>query len=531
MKTLLRISGLLCFAGTVSLHAQQTVTTSGGTVNVVPKYSGAATIINSAIFENGGRVGIGTTAPASTLTVNGTLNASGTTVLDNAFRFYRGNFDGVKTFSDFRSQTSAPNLVISAPGGGVVFNYDHGTGGVQFANGNGGILAQITAAGNAIFAGTGNSSFAGNLGIGTTSPSSKLTVAGIVQSTTGGFKFPDNSVQTTAAQGGLASVSHDATLSGNGTSSSPLAVASPLLLQGGVNYANFDTPVLTVNNVNTFCGEADAICSAIQASGGIQSPAIVAYGGGSDGNSPTGPGGAFTGGYGYPQSAGGAGLTATGGQGGVGGPGLVATGGSATALSSPEAYGGDGIYVTGGTNYDGTLAKAAEFFGNVSITGNLSVTGSGSMIDDPTDPANKYLSHSSVESADMMNIYNGNVVTDGGGSATVTLPEWFEALNRDFRYQLTPIGQPAQAWIATEVANNAFTIKTDRPNVKISWQVTGVRQDAWANAHRIPVEEDKPAKERGYYLHPELYNEPPQKSVQWADNPKLMQALAASGHK
>ena len=112
-------------------------------------------------------------------------------------------------------------------------------------------------------------------------------------------------------------------------------------------------------------------------------------------------------------------------------------------------------------------------------------------IDHPLDPANKYLSHSFVESPDMMNIYNGNVVTDGNGDALVPLPEWFETLNRDFRYQLTVIGQFAQAIVANKVANNQFSIKTDKPNVEVSWQVTGIRQDAWANAHRIPVEEEK----------------------------------------
>jgi len=93
-------------------------------------------------------------------------------------------------------------------------------------------------------------------------------------------------------------------------------------------------------------------------------------------------------------------------------------------------------------------------------------------------------------------------VTDERGEAVVTMPAWFEALNRDFRYQLTVIGQFAQAIIATEMKDNRFAIKTDKPNVKVSWQVTGIRHDAYANAHRIPVEEDKPASERGSYLFP-----------------------------
>lgn len=104
----------------------------------------------------------------------------------------------------------------------------------------------------------------------------------------------------------------------------------------------------------------------------------------------------------------------------------------------------------------------------------------------------------------------------------VTMPDWFEALNRDFRYQLTVIGTFAQAIVATEMANGSFSIKTDKPNVKVSWQVTGVRQDAWANAHRIPVEQLKPEKERGSYLHPELFGAPEEKSIAWARHPETM---------
>jgi trimeric autotransporter adhesin len=148
---------------------------------------------------------------------------------------------------------------------------------------------------------------------------------------------------------------------------------------------------------------------------------------------------------------------------------------------------------------------AAFFGGSIDVDGSVTQPDVSSKIDDPLDPANKYLSHSAVESSDMMNIYNGNVTTDAEGNATVQMPDWFEALNRDFRYQLTVIGQPAQAYVSRELADQEFAIKTDKPNVKVSWQITGIRQDAWANAHRVPVEVEKPANERGYYLHPELF--------------------------
>ncbi len=148
--------------------------------------------------------------------------------------------------------------------------------------------------------------------------------------------------------------------------------------------------------------------------------------------------------------------------------------------------------------------------GTMYVNGNLGKAGGSFKIDHPLDPANKYLLHSFVESPDMMNIYNGVVVTDTSGRATVTLPEWFESLNRDFRYQLTVIDESdgddfVLAKITQEVNGNRFAIRTNRPSVKVSWQVTGIRHDAWADAHRIPVEENKSEKNRGRYLHPELF--------------------------
>jgi hypothetical protein len=113
----------------------------------------------------------------------------------------------------------------------------------------------------------------------------------------------------------------------------------------------------------------------------------------------------------------------------------------------------------------------------------------------------------------MMNVYNGNVVTDKRGLALVTLPNYFGALNRDFRYQLTVIGQFAQAMVAKEINRNRFTIRTNKPGVKVSWQVTGIRHDAYANAHRIQVEEEKPPQEQGRYLHPELFGASPEQAI------------------
>lgn len=156
-------------------------------------------------------------------------------------------------------------------------------------------------------------------------------------------------------------------------------------------------------------------------------------------------------------------------------------------------------------------SKAALLYGDVVVTGNLDVTGNISKgggtfkIDHPTDPQNKYLVHSFVESPEMLNVYSGNVITDGEGNATVTMPNYFEAANKDYRYQLTPIGQFAQAIVLEEVKENTFKIKTDKPNVKISWQVTAVRADKYAEQNRIVPEQEKEGARKGTYLHPELY--------------------------
>jgi len=187
--------------------------------------------------------------------------------------------------------------------------------------------------------------------------------------------------------------------------------------------------------------------------------------------------------------------------------------------------GGIGVFGVGGfggaaiEGLGGPGEPAGSFQGDVSVTGNLDVSGTvtkggGSFkIDHPLDPENKYLSHSFVESPDMLNVYNGNVTLDAEGAAWVALPDWFETLNRDFRYQLTPIGAPANLYIAEEVAGNRFKIAGGVAGGRLSWQVTGVRQDPWANAHRIAVEEDKPETERGTYLHPDLFGQPDSRAL------------------
>ncbi|TVQ13157.1 MAG: hypothetical protein EA361_10100 [Bacteroidetes bacterium] len=173
----------------------------------------------------------------------------------------------------------------------------------------------------------------------------------------------------------------------------------------------------------------------------------------------------------------------------------------------------------------GNALRAAQIQGNMTVTGTLSKGGGSFEIDHPLDPSNRILRHSFVESPDMMNVYNGNVTTDDKGRATIVLPHYFEVLNRDFRYQLTVVGQFAQAIISREIENNSFEISTDKPNVKVSWQVTGIRQDRWAEVNRIVVEEDKSEMEKGFYIHPEVFGLPENQQMEWGRRGEYMQHL------
>jgi len=339
----------------------------------------------------------------------------------------------------------------------------------------------------------------GNIGIGTTLPTSTLTVNGVIEMLGAGvIKFPDGTIQTTA---GLAAVSRDLTLKGDGTQASRLGVAVPLNL----STTGFPWEVLTVSN-----GTPGGHAMRVFGGPGPNGVAVRATGG-----------------------AGALGLEASGGQldGGTGGIGLAASGGLANG-----GNGGTGVYASGGSGFNpghgiqafpghplgGVPAKAGLFHGDVQVTGVLSKAGGSFKIDHPLDPENKYLSHSFVESPEMMNVYNGNITTDQNGHAVVELPDYFEALNSDFRYQLTVIGQFAQAIVAEKVKGNRFTVRTNAPGVEVSWQVTGIRHDAWANKNRIPVEEVKSERERGFYLHPESFGKEKARSIERANQPEFM---------
>ncbi|MEU7603599.1 hypothetical protein, partial [Streptomyces sp. NPDC041003] len=155
------------------------------------------------------------------------------------------------------------------------------------------------------------------------------------------------------------------------------------------------------------------------------------------------------------------------------------------------------LHIEGYAGYNAIYAN-----GDVRVIGQVTGVAQRVLMDHPSDPVNKYLSHTTIQSPEMTTFYDGTVVTDEQGEATVELPGYFQALNGDprddgdFRYQLTPVGCMAVAVVVGEIQQNRFTIRTDKPRVKVSWQVTGTRRDAWAKANRMEAEVDKPESER-----------------------------------
>ena len=487
-------------AGVICLDAQtQRVSSAsadrnvkgGGTTGQLPKWTSPETIGDSIVTESNGNIGIGTTTPGSKLTVAGRIEA-------------------------FTSGSTSAVLGQSETGSGVRGNSNSGPGvfgssatgrGVQGLSQSGDGLFGFSQSGNGVRGDTSNVSSAGvlgfNNGAGGTGVSGQAFfgtgVRGISSSGFGVFGSSDTytAVEARSDTGfGIFGSSNTNTgihgQSGGGTG-----------VFGGTNGVD----KAGVHGVSTGDGGKGVLGEATSDGTGVR--------GNSDGGI-----GVF--GFSASITGNGVGVYGLGGDNNSAGAGhgVLAEGGNGIGAGS---RGGDGIIAFAGNGANGApVGRAGVFFGDVVVAGTLSKSGGSFRIDHPLDPANKYLSHSFVESPDMMNIYNGNVITDENGDATVTLPDYFAALNRDFRYQLTVIGQFAQAIVSNEINGNRFTIKTDKPGVKVSWQVTGIRQDPWADQHRIKVEETKSAADRGFFLHPELYGQPEENNIIWAWHPDLM---------
>lgn len=194
--------------------------------------------------------------------------------------------------------------------------------------------------------------------------------------------------------------------------------------------------------------------------------------------------------------------------------------GIAATVGNNEGIG----YAVHGYAYGNATNWAGFFAGDVNVTGTLFMPAKITKIDHPLDPENQNLLLSGIDSPEMLVKSSGNVTTDATGTAIVTLPAYFTAITASFRYQLTVIGEFAQAIIGQEVTGTQFSIKTDKPGIKVSWEITGERNDNYAKAHRIINESIKPAEHRGRYLHPEAFGLAIERGVDYLITEELAKA-------
>lgn len=206
--------------------------------------------------------------------------------------------------------------------------------------------------------------------------------------------------------------------------------------------------------------------------------------------------------------------------------GYIGVYGSGAAIGV-YASGTYGVYAVGGSGGYSLAALdpgggglSGKFWGPVDIAGTLYVSGAitkaggGFWIDHPIDPENRTLQHSFVESPERKNVYDGVVQLDGAGEAVVSMPPWFDAANELFRYQLTSIGGPSPGLhVKREMAGNQFEIGGGVPGGTVSWQITGVRKDAWALANPLVVEQEKTQAQKGLYWQPEAHGQPKSKGI------------------
>jgi hypothetical protein len=193
------------------------------------------------------------------------------------------------------------------------------------------------------------------------------------------------------------------------------------------------------------------------------------------------------------------------------------------AINWDDTAGATGLFAT-------TLATddnyAGYFNGNVEVVGSVTGAGAAAVMDNPKDPSGSYLYQSAIVGGERVTFYNGNVKIGADKEATVKLPSYFEDINGDPRYQLTVVGKQAQAWIKRGVQDNTFVIATDTEDVEVSWQVSGVRVDAWAKAKPFKETAAKTGQAKGKYLHPEAYGKPASAGI----NYERSQRVTAENH-
>jgi hypothetical protein len=476
--------------GEVKSSANSTVTTTGGVSGYVPRFSGTSTVLDSLLFSGSSGVGISTASPAAALDVNGNMivrgpaniASSGNATSAKGFPSYGLDFSSnvynastkktVKPYFALESEPSGNNT--SSPSATLNLRYSAGTSEAEtgfYINPNG----TVHFAPAQTFPASGSS-------VGLSAPSSDFLVSGspvsgkgtlglswIVPPTSGSI---GNSIIKRDANGGFSA----GVIQAGGIAAGPVNAQSLTVF----NASLLDGPV-TMNNKGT--ANSDFLLLGNTSSKGLQ---LRDSGSGVDMESCGVPR------YLYNLSREPLYLNANGGRVAINYAGPITT----------------GALVVGGADLSGE-SVSADFLADVSVDGVLFTFGGlVNSIDHPVRPTQQYLAHASIQSSELLNQYSGNATTDDAGLALVPLPDWFEAENTDFRYQLTVIsGQFAQAIVAKKVENHHFTIGTNAPHVEVSWQITARRNDPFSVAHPLVVESNKPAAKKGHYMHPEVYGQ------------------------
>jgi hypothetical protein len=204
---------------------------------------------------------------------------------------------------------------------------------------------------------------------------------------------------------------------------------------------------------------------------------------------------------------------------GVYGHALATTGLNYGVQGRTESVSGVGVSgwaaATTGTNYGVYgVSNSPEGFG-VYAQGDMGASGLKSFrIDHPLRPETHYLLHYCTEAPEPLNAYSGVATLDARGEAWVELPDYFDAINRDPRYTLTPIGAPMpNLHVAVEIQGNRFKIAGGAPGKRVSWRVEAVRNDPYVQRRGFQAEREKPREHQGKYLHPELYGQPKERAI------------------
>jgi hypothetical protein len=176
-----------------------------------------------------------------------------------------------------------------------------------------------------------------------------------------------------------------------------------------------------------------------------------------------------------------------------------------------------GIYSENRTT---TLGYAGYFSGNIEATGTIGAAIKLFVIDNPENPENEILRHTSIESPEAMVIYRGKVKLNATGKANVEMPSYFKALTmeNEATVQITCIGQPFEIGYEWNPGFTSFVVYGDA-NREISWMVMADRDDPYIQQNRKPVVTLKDNSDKGYksgyYIHPELYGQPQEKSYNY----------------